>query len=208
MKTLILTTLAAAVLAATAGATPNPALLHPAKLHAKAPAVYRAKFTTTKGSFVVTVHRAWAPRGADRFYNLVRARFYDGQRLFRVVRGFVLQWGISGTPAIAKAWQGAAIPDDPVRKSNTPGTISFATGGPNTRTTQVFVNLGSNAFLDSQGFAPFGTVTSDMTAIAKLYHGYGDAPTSRQAQMTAQGEAFFRKTFPKLDRIVRARILR
>jgi peptidyl-prolyl cis-trans isomerase A (cyclophilin A) len=208
MKVLLLATLAAAALAAEAAAAPNPVLLHPAKLHAKAPAVYRARFATTKGSFVVTVTRAWAPRGADRFYDLVRAGFYDGQRLFRVLPGFVLQWGISGTPTIARAWENASIPDDPVRRSNVPGTISFATAGPNTRTTQVFINLGSNTSLDRQGFAPFGRVTSDMTAIAKLYAGYGEAPSRAQAQITSQGEAFLKKRFPRLDRILKAQIVR
>ena len=210
MKTILLTALATAVLAvpAAAVAAPNPALLHPAKLHAKAPAVYKVRFKTTKGAFVVTVHRAWAPRGADRFYNLVRARFYDGDPLFRVVPGFVVQFGISATPAVSKAWQDATIKDDPVRHSNVPGTVSFATAGPDTRTTQVFVNLGSNAFLDSQGFAPFGQVTSDMTAIAKLYHGYGERPTNAQGQIAAQGEAFVKATFPKLDRILTARVVK
>lgn len=207
MKTLVATALGAAALAAGAAAAPNPALLHPAKLHAKAPAVYRVRFTTTKGPFVVTVRRAWAPRGADRFYDLVRARFYDGQRLFRVVPGFVVQWGISGAPKVSKAWQEATIPDDPVRHSNTPGTISFATAGPNTRTTQVFVNLGSNTFLDAQGFAPFGVVTRGGAAIAKLYHGYGEKPTSAQPQIAARGEAFLRARFPKLDRILTARVV-
>jgi peptidyl-prolyl cis-trans isomerase A (cyclophilin A) len=209
VRSLVLAGALAAVFAATtaAGGT-NPDLLHPATLHAKAPAVYRARFTTTKGPFVVTVHRAWAPRGADRFYNLVRARFYDGQRLFRVVPGFVVQWGISGTPKVASAWQNANIRDDPVRHSNTRGTITFATAGPNTRTTQVFVNLANNAQLDGQGFAPFGQVTSGMRVLRKLYSGYDDTPTNEQAQIAAGGEAFLRRAFPKLDRIVTARIVR
>src|ERR1700750_1319217 len=138
MKRTLLVTTAAAAMAAGVAAASGPSLLHPASLHAKAPAVFRARFTTTKGPFVVTVHRAWAPRGADRFYNLVRAGFYNGQRLFRVVPGFVVQWGISGSPKVAAAWQSANIPDDPVRHSNTRGSITFATAGPDTRTTQVF----------------------------------------------------------------------
>jgi peptidyl-prolyl cis-trans isomerase A (cyclophilin A) len=202
-----LATAAIAVGTAAAGA-PNPVLLHPSKLRAKAPSVFSARFTTTKGSFVVTVHRAWAPRGADRFYNLVRAGFYDGDRLFRVLPGFVVQFGINPSPKVSKAWQNAVIPDDPVLRSNVPGTISFATAGPNTRTTQVFINLGSNSRLDSYGFAPFGRVTSDMTAIAKLYHGYGEGPSKAQQQLAEQGDAFVRKTFPKLDRILSARIVR
>ena len=170
--------------------------------------VFRARFRTTKGVFVVTVHRTWAPRGADRFYNLVRAGFYDGQALFRVIPGFVVQWGISGTPNIAEAWQNATIRDDPVRHENSRWTIDFADAGPNTRTTQVFVNLGKNTRLDSDGFAPFGVVTSGFATLRRLYHGYDDAPTNDQEQMTRQGEKFVRKHFPKLDSILTARIAR
>jgi peptidyl-prolyl cis-trans isomerase A (cyclophilin A) len=206
-KTLVAATVVAAVAAGAASAS-GPSLLHPASLHAKAPAVFRARFATTKGPFVVTVHRKWAPRGADRFYNLVRAGFYNGQRLFRVVPGFVVQWGISGTPKISKAWQNASIRDDPVRHTNARGTIDFADAGPNTRSTQVFVNLGANTQLDASGFAPFGVVTSGFATLQHLYHGYGERPSNDQAQITQQGEAFFRKHFPKLDRILKARVLR
>ena len=205
-RTLLATVVAAAVVVGTAAAS-GPSLLHPASLHAKAPAVFRVKFTTTKGPFVVTVHRKWAPRGADRFYNLARAGFYDKQRLFRVIPGFVVQWGISGTPKISKAWQNATIRDDPVKHSNKRGTIVFADAGPNTRTTQVFVNLGNNAGLDGQGFAPFGTVTSGFATLEHLYHTYGEAPSNDQQQITQQGEAFLRKHFPKLDRILKTRVL-
>jgi peptidyl-prolyl cis-trans isomerase A (cyclophilin A) len=198
--------LTAAVAAGAAGAS-GPSLLHPASLHAKAPAVFRARFTTTKGAFVVTVHRAWAPRGADRFYNLVRAGFYNGERLFRVVPGFVVQWGISGTPKISKAWHNATIRDDPVRHTNAKGTIVFADAGPNTRTTQLFVNLVANTNLDSSGFAPFGVVTTGFSTLRHLYSGYGDRPTGAQAQMERQGERVFRQHFPKLDRILMARVL-
>jgi peptidyl-prolyl cis-trans isomerase A (cyclophilin A) len=208
MKRALLAAIAAAAIVAGAAAASGPSLLHPASLHAKAPAVFRARFTTTKGAFVVTVHRKWAPRGADRFYNLVHAGFYDQQRLFRVVPGFVVQWGISGTPKIAKAWQNANIQDDPVRHTNARGTIVFADAGPNTRSTQVFVNLAANTQLDGQGFAPFGVVTSGFATLQHLYHGYGERPTADQAQFTQQGEAFFRKHFPKLDRILKARVLR
>ena len=192
--------------AAGVGAAPQPQLLQPASLHAKAPATYRVAFKTTKGTFVVTVHRAWAPRGADRFYNLVRARFFDGVTFFRVVQGFVVQFGISGDPKVAGAWQHATIKDDPVKTSNTPGTITFATAGPDTRTTQVFVNYGNNARLDAQGFAPFGRVTSGMSVASRLYGGYGDQPTRMQQQIGTQGNAFLRKRFPKLDHIVTARV--
>jgi peptidyl-prolyl cis-trans isomerase A (cyclophilin A) len=185
---------------------PPPPLLHPAKLTAKAPSVYGVVFTTTKGSFTVTVHRQWAPRGADRFYNLVRARFFDGDEFFRVVKGFVVQFGISGYPAVSSAWQNATIGDDAVKASNTRGTITFADAGPNTRTTQVFVNLGNNASLDGQGFSPFGRVTSGMNVVDKLYSGYGEAVTNLQGDIATEGNSFLRKRFPKLDRILRARV--
>jgi peptidyl-prolyl cis-trans isomerase A (cyclophilin A) len=207
-RTLIaaLATAAVAVIGAGAVAASSPSLLHPASLRAKAPAVFRASFTTTKGSFVITVHRKWAPRGADRFYNLVRSGFYDRQRLFRVIPGFVVQWGISETPKISRAWQHATIRDDRVRHTNARGTVDFADAGPDTRSTQVFVNLGRNTQLDQSGFAPFGVVTSGLSTLQRLYHGYGDQPASAQAQITQQGEAFLRKHFPKLDRILKTRV--
>jgi peptidyl-prolyl cis-trans isomerase A (cyclophilin A) len=188
---------------------PPPALLRPAALHAKAPATYGVQFTTTKGTFVVTVHRSWAPRGADRFYNLVRARFYDGNEFFRVVKGFVVQFGISGFPSVSTAWQNANIKDDPVKASNTVGTITYADAGPNTRTTQVFVNLGNNAAnLDGQGFAPFGKVTAGMAVVNELYGGYDDRPTNLQGAIASQGNSFLKKRFPKLDSVIRARIVK
>ena len=188
--------------------TPPPALLKPAALHAKAPAKYEVAFKTTKGTFVLTVHRAWAPLGADRFYNLVQARFFDGDEFFRVVKGFVVQFGISGFPAVSSAWQNANIKDDPVKASNTTGTITFADAGPNTRTTQVFVNLTNNASLDSQGFAPFGKVTKGMAVVNKLYGGYGEAVTNLQGTIASQGTAFLKKRFPKLDAVLTARVVR
>lgn len=156
----------------------------------------------------MTVHRAWSPRGADRFYNLVHARFFDGVTFFRVVKGFVVQFGISPDPVVSAAWQSATIKDDPVKVSNTPGTITFADAGPGTRTTQVFLNLGNNASLDGQGFSPFGRVTSGTSVVNRLYGGYGEQPSGDQQQITTQGDAFLRKTFPKLDHIRTARILR
>jgi peptidyl-prolyl cis-trans isomerase A (cyclophilin A) len=188
---------------------PPPALLRPAALHAKAPATYGVQFTTTMGTFVVTVHRSWAPRGADRFYNLVRARFYDGNEFFRVVKGFVVQFGISGFPSVSTAWQNANIKDDPVKASNTVGTITYADAGPNTRTTQVFINLGNNAAnLDGQGFAPFGKVTAGMAVVNELYGGYDDRPTNLQGAIASQGNSFLKKRFPKLDSVIRARIVK
>jgi peptidyl-prolyl cis-trans isomerase A (cyclophilin A) len=199
--------LRASLAALAVAAAPPAALLHPAKLNAKAPAAYTVVFTTTKGRFEVAVHRSWAPRGADRFYNLVRARFFDGVEFFRVVKGFVVQFGISGYPAVSAAWQNATIRDDEVKMANIRGTITFADAGPNTRTTQVFINLASNRSLDSRGFAPFGKVTSGLRVVDKLYGGYGDAVTSLQGAITAQGNAFLEKQFPKLDAIVTARIV-
>lgn len=187
---------------------PPPVLLKPAALHAKAPAVYRVSFQTTKGTFVVTVHRASAPRGADRFYNLVKAGFFNGDEFFRVVKGFVVQFGISGYPKVSSAWQNANIKDDPVKASNTVGTITYADAGPNTRTTQVFINLANNASLDAQGFAPFGKVTSGMKVVNKLYAGYGEAVTNLQGSIATQGNPFLKKRFPKLDSVIRARVVK
>jgi peptidyl-prolyl cis-trans isomerase A (cyclophilin A) len=195
-----------AVSASTASAPPPP-LLHPATLKAKAPAVYTVAFRTTKGRFDVSVHRSWAPRGADRFYNLVRAHFFDGVEFFRVVKGFVVQFGISGYPAVSSAWQNATIADDSVKASNGRGTITFADAGPNTRTTQVFINLKNNARLNSLGFAPFGKVTKGMSVVDKLYAGYGEQPTSAQSQIAAQGNAFLKLRFPKLDSVLTATIV-
>jgi peptidyl-prolyl cis-trans isomerase A (cyclophilin A) len=202
---LALVTFCACVAAGVAAAAP-PQLLHPEKLTAKSPATYRVSFKTTKGTFVVTVHRAWSPHGADRFYNLARAHFFDGVTFFRVVKNFVVQFGISGDPKVAAAWQQATIPDDPVKVSNTPGTITYADAGPGTRTTQVFVNYGSNTSLDGQGFSPFGRVTSGLSVLNKLYAGYGEGPSHAQQQIQTQGNAFLSKKFPKLDHIVTARI--
>ena len=138
----------------------DPAILHPATLTERAPQVFQVRFTTTKGSFVVTVTRAWAPLGADRFYNLVKHHFYDGASFFRVIKGFVAQFGISPYPSVTTAWRDAYIKDDLVTQSNKRGYLVFATSGPNTRTTQLFINFGDNKSLDTRGFAPFGQVTS------------------------------------------------
>jgi peptidyl-prolyl cis-trans isomerase A (cyclophilin A) len=203
----VLRTTLATLAVGVAATGPPAALLKPATLNLKAPATYTVEFKTTKGIFDVAVKRSLAPRGADRFYNLVRARFFDGNELFRVVPGFVVQFGISGYPTVSSAWQNANIPDDPVRGSNVRGTITFADAGPNTRTTQVFVNLGDNTSLDSQGFAPFGNVTKGMSVLGSLYSGYADQPTGTQGQIETQGNAFLKQQFPKLDTVLTARIL-
>jgi peptidyl-prolyl cis-trans isomerase A (cyclophilin A) len=206
--------LAAAVALAVAGcghhaprSGASAALLHPAQLHAKAPRLFHVTFTTTKGAFVLSVDRAWAPRGADRFYNLVKAHFYDGASFFRVVPKFVVQFGISPDPQVSKAWVDAVIPDDPRSTSNKRGTVTFASAGPGTRTTQIFINLGDNSRLDAQGFTPFGKVTPrGMEVVDKLFSGYRDQPTQLQPQIENEGNAFLKKKFPKLDHIVTARI--
>jgi peptidyl-prolyl cis-trans isomerase A (cyclophilin A) len=182
----------------------DPALLHPATLTAKAPPVYEVTFDTTKGTFVVQVTRAWAPQGADRFYNLVRHHFYDGVAFFRVVPNFMVQFGLNGNPAVNKAWMNANIKDDPVTQTNKPGYITFATAGPNTRTTQVFINYANNAFLDGQGFAPFGQVISGMEVVTAIYSGDDERPD--QGAITNQGNAYLSKAFPNLDKVKTAKV--
>jgi peptidyl-prolyl cis-trans isomerase A (cyclophilin A) len=184
-----------------ASSGPPAALLHPAKLTAKAPQLFDITFHTTKGDFVVTVHRTWATQGADRLYNLAKAHFFDGMKLFRVVPDFVVQFGISPYPQVSKAWANATIPDDIVTNHNTRGNVSFASAGLNTRTTQIFVNLGDNRSLDNNGFAPVGSVTSGMKVLDELYSGYGDQTTAHQPEMQNQGNAYLEKSYPKLDSI-------
>jgi peptidyl-prolyl cis-trans isomerase A (cyclophilin A) len=184
-------------------------LNRPAALNEHAPATYRVKFDTSKGAFVVEVHRDWAPIGADRFYNLVKHGFYDNARFFRVIAGFMVQFGINGDPSISSIWRHADIKDDPVRQSNQRGYITYATAGPNTRTTQVFINYTNNGRLDGQGFAPFGRVTSGMNVVDALYSGYGEgAPSGNgpdQELIQRQGNAYL-TSFPKLDYIKKATI--
>jgi peptidyl-prolyl cis-trans isomerase A (cyclophilin A) len=193
------------------GKTPHAAagapasLLKPASLTAKAPAVYKAQFTTNIGSFVVEVHRDYAPLGADRFYNLVRNGYFTNAAFFRVVRGFVVQFGLSANPAVNKVWHTATIPDDRVTQSNKRGSIVFASAGPNTRTTQLFINTVDNTNLDRQGFAPFGTVVQGMDVVDKIFPGYRDTP--RQDLIASQGDAYLKANFPDIDRIKIARIL-
>jgi peptidyl-prolyl cis-trans isomerase A (cyclophilin A) len=174
-------------------------------MRAKAPEVYKVKFTTTKGDVVLQVNRAWAPLGADRFYNLVKNGFYKDAAFFRVVPRFVAQFGIPARPEVAAAWDHAYIVDDRVTQSNKRGTLTFATAGPNTRTTQIFINFSDNAGLDGQGFAPFGEVTEGMELVDKFFAGYGESPD--QSRITAQGKAYLDKSFPNLDRIITAVIL-
>jgi peptidyl-prolyl cis-trans isomerase A (cyclophilin A) len=189
---------------AASSATYDKALLSPSTLIARAPETFDVKFVTTEGDFVVHVTRAWCPRGADRFYNLVRHKYFDGAAFFRVLKGFMAQFGMSAFPEVTQAWDNATIKDDPVKQSNTRGKITFATAGPNTRTTQLFINFGNNSSsLDGQGFAPFGEVTLGMDVVDKLYSGYGDGPPDGtgpdQAKVTKLGRPYLEKNFPKLS---------
>jgi peptidyl-prolyl cis-trans isomerase A (cyclophilin A) len=192
----------AAPKAAAAGA---PNLLNPGTLKARAPDVYKVKFTTTKGDVIVQVNRVWAPLGADRFYNLVRGGFYKDAAFFRIVPRFVAQFGIPARPDVAAVWEKAKILDDRVTQSNKRGTLTFATAGPNTRTTQIFINYSDNTSLDTQGFAPFGTVIEGMDLVDKFFAGYGESPD--QGRITMQGKAYLDKSFPNLDRIVTAMVM-
>ena len=175
------------------------ALLHPANLKDRAPETFQVKFETTAGDFTVKITRAWAPLGADRFYNLCKHNFFESAAFFRVVPGFIVQFGIGAYPAVNSVWQSANIKDDPVKESNRPGTLTFATAGPNTRTTQLFINFANNAGLDRQGFAPFGAVTEGMDVVKKIYAGYGEQP--QQHLITSRGKAYLDKNFPKMDSI-------
>jgi len=166
----------------------------------EAPEQFSVTFETSAGSFEITVNRDWAPNGADRFYNLVKNGYYNEQRFFRVVPGFVVQWGMSGDPQLTKEWMGAHILDDPVRESNTRGRITFAaTNQPNSRTTQVFINLGENGNLDGMRFAPFGEVTKGMEVVDQINAEYGEQPS--QGYIVDQGNAYLEENFPNLDYI-------
>jgi peptidyl-prolyl cis-trans isomerase A (cyclophilin A) len=177
---------------------------------AKAPERYAVKLETTKGDVVIDVTRSWAPLGADRFHELVKAGYYDDCAFFRVVKGFMAQVGISGDPAANGVWRAKRIQDDPVRESNTRGRVTFAMAGPNTRTTQVFINFSDNAQLDSMGFAPFGEVR-DMNTVDALYAGYGEgAPRGKgpsQGRLQTEGNAYLKAEFPNMDYIVKASLL-
>jgi peptidyl-prolyl cis-trans isomerase A (cyclophilin A) len=204
--------LAALLLALTIAAPAfGQALTNPAALTQQAPASYKVKFDTSKGPFVVEVHRDWAPHGADRFYNLVRSGFFSDARFFRVVSGFMVQFGINADSRVAAVWRDAAIPDDPVKQSNGRGMLTFATRGPNTRTTQLFINYADNGRLDAQGFAPFGQVISGMNVVDGLFSGYGEgAPRGggpEQGRIQSEGNAYLIKEFPKLDYIKTATIV-
>jgi peptidyl-prolyl cis-trans isomerase A (cyclophilin A) len=191
-----------------AGRTPQAAdlatLKNPALFTDKAPASYRALFDTTAGIFVVEVTRAWAPLAADRFYNLVRRGFYNENRFFRVVEGFVVQWGIHGDPAVSEAWMEAKLPPERARQSNIRGRVTFAQASPDTRTTQVFINLGNNSKLDLDGVAPFGQVVSSLVLVERIFKEFGEGPP--QELLLLGGNRFMQEFMPQLDYIRKATI--
>ena len=193
------------------GALAGPALAQ-APAAEQAPATYKVKFDTTKGPFVVQVTRDWAPLGADRFYTLVKSGFYDNVRFFRVISGFMVQFGITGDPTVMAQWREKPVKDDPVKQSTKRGFITFAMAGPNTRTSQVFINFNDNTNLDGMGFAPFGRVISGMDVVDKLNPEYGEgAPRGRgpdQGRMQREGNAYLAKEFGRLDYIKKATLER
>jgi len=189
----------------------SPAFAEPSKLSEKAPDSYKVQFDTTKGKFTVEVTRSLSPNGADRFYNLVRSGYFKDVAFFRVIKGFMCQFGIHGDPSASAKWRQANIPDDAVKGSNKRGTITFATAGPNTRTTQLFINYADNERLDSMGFSPFGKVVEGMDVVDKINGEYGEgAPSGRgpdQGRIQHEGNAYLKKDFPNLDYIKSATIL-
>lgn len=176
-----------------------------AKPDPAAPAEFKVRLETTKGDLVLRVVRDWAPKGADRFHALVKAGAYDDTRFYRVLPKFIAQWGFSGDPKVAKKWLEAKIADDPVRKKNARGTLSFAKGGPDSRTVNVFINLKDNASLDKDGFAPFAEVVEGLEFADQLHSGYGNRPS--QPKIVEQGNAYLDKEFKELDRIKSAKVL-
>ena len=187
------------------GAQDSSRLRNPAALTELAPATFSAAFDTSKGRFVVDVHREWAPLGADRFYNLVKNGFFDDVRFFRVIGGQLAQFGMHGDPAVQEAWRDAIIKDDPVRHGNVRGSVSFASRGPDTRTTQLFINLRDNSAYDRLGFAPFAEVVSGMDVVDKLYSDYEERP--EQGLIDEEGNAYLTREFPNLDYIQKAAII-
>jgi len=208
------TLLTLGVLAVTVGAVPQAqateALMDPSTLTKQAPETFLAKFETSKGDFVVEVTRAWAPLGADRFYNLVKIGYFTDAAFFRVLAGFMAQAGFHGDPAVSQAWLNSRIKDDPVTKSNSQGMVTFAMGGPNTRSAQIFINYGDNSYLDSSGFAPFGQVVEGFESVSALHSGYGEGePKGKgpaQGKVYRLGNEYLKTEFPELDYIVRAAI--
>ena len=176
----------------------------------QAPATFRVRLETSKGPIVIQAHRDWSPNGVDRFYQLVQSGFYDDVRFFRVVPPFVVQFGMHGDPARNAQWANNGLIDEPVKQPNRRGTVTYAkSSAPNSRTTQLFINLQDNSgMLDQQGFAPFGEVVEGMSVLDRLYSGYADEPTNRQGEIAAEGNAFLNRTYPKLDFIRTAKLVK
>jgi cyclophilin family peptidyl-prolyl cis-trans isomerase len=177
-----------------------------------APDTFRVKFETSKGAFVIEATRDWSPRGVDRFYNLTRTGFFDDSRLFRIRANYIAQFGIAGDPVIAKTWQNQAFPDDPVKQSNLRGYVAYAMTGPNTRTTQIYINLKDNTNLDAQGFSPIGKVVEVMDVVDGFYSEYGESSgggmrTGKQGKMFEEGNAYLDREFPRLDKLISAKIV-
>ena len=203
---------AAGAATAAAAAVDSAALLAPSKATAGAPATFKVRFTTTKGAFDILVHRDWAPKGADRFFNLVKIGYFTDIAFFRAIEGFMVQFGVHGDPKVATAWRTSEFGDDPVKESNKRGRLTFATRGKDTRTTQMFINFKDNAMLDGMGFTPIGEVDeTGMKVVDSLYTGYGEgAPRGQgpdQMLVQMQGNAYLKADFPKLDYLVKAEIV-
>jgi homoserine O-acetyltransferase len=178
----------------------------------RSPSVFKVRLETSKGTMVVEAHRDWAPRGADRLFNLVRASFFDDSRFFRVRPGFIAQFGIPGDPAVAAVWKSQAIPDEPVLQSNTRGTIAYAMTGPDTRTTQLYINVSDNSRLDKEGFSPIGKVVEGLNVLDRIYSGYGEEAGGgmrggKQGKIFEGGNAYLDREFPNLDKLIRATIV-
>ena len=189
-------------------AEPDPRLLAPEKATETAPDTFKVKFTTSKGEFTVEAHRDWSPNGADRFYNLVKIGFFNEVRFFRVIPGFVAQFGIHGHPQVAKAWQNANIQDEPVKEGNKRGRLVFAKGGPNSRSTQFFINFKENTQLDAMGFPAFAEIVGGMDVVDAINKEYADGPSSHQGEITRFGNPWLKKQYPNLDYIKSAELMK
>jgi len=183
----------------------NP-LLDPGRFTEVAPETYRVRMETSEGAIVIQVNRAWAPNGADRFYNLVKNGYYDDTRFYRVIADFMAQFGLNKDPQVNAMWRGAAIVDDPATQSNTRGRVTFAMAGPNTRTTQVFINFKDNAYLDESGFAPVGEVVEGLDVVDRIYSGYGETqprgPGVDYQKAFAEGTPYLEANYPQLTKIL------
>jgi len=208
---LVLFSTGSAIAEEPAAAKPNPALLDPSLATEKAPDLFRVKMETTAGEFIIEVHREWAPLGAGRFYNLVKIGYFSDVAFFRVLAGFMAQAGFHGNPAVSKVWLNSRIKDDPVKQSNTAGMVTFAMGGPDTRSAQIFVNYGDNSYLDASGFSPFGKVVEGFESVKELYSGYGEGhPNGKgpgQGKIYRQGNSYLKVEFPELDYITKATVI-